>query len=70
MEETAKNYKFYLSFENSVCRDYISEKFWKALNNNIVPVVLGGADYSRVAPPKSYINVMVNIQLTTSLLVL
>uniref|UniRef100_A0A914P3U9 Fucosyltransferase n=2 Tax=Panagrolaimus TaxID=55784 RepID=A0A914P3U9_9BILA len=30
---------FYLAFENSVCKDYITEKFWR-LKDLIVPVVL------------------------------
>jgi glycoprotein 3-alpha-L-fucosyltransferase len=27
--EIIKQYKFYFAFENSNCRDYITEKFWK-----------------------------------------
>lgn len=50
------HYKFYLSFENSICRDYVTEKFFNVLNYNMVPVVYGGADYSAIAPQKSYIN--------------
>lgn len=38
-------YKFYLSFENSVCTDYITEKFFDILKFNIVPVVHGGGPY-------------------------
>ncbi|XP_066584323.1 alpha-(1,3)-fucosyltransferase C isoform X2 [Prorops nasuta] len=50
------NYYFYLSFENSLCEDYVTEKFYNALRYNIVPVVYGGANYTKFAPPGSYIN--------------
>jgi alpha-1,3-fucosyltransferase len=50
------DYKFYLSFENSYCRDYVTEKFYEILSRNVVPVVLGAANYSSLAPPGSYID--------------
>ncbi|XP_058123234.1 alpha-(1,3)-fucosyltransferase C-like [Anopheles ziemanni] len=49
-------YWFYLSFENSLCVDYVTEKLYNALKHTIVPVVFGGADYERFVPPGSYIN--------------
>ncbi|KAJ8302747.1 hypothetical protein KUTeg_019143 [Tegillarca granosa] len=51
-----KRYFFYLSFENSFCRDYITEKAFNPLNNSIVPVVRGGAFYNKYLPLQSYIN--------------
>ena len=51
-------YKFYLSFENSICKEYVTEKFFEMMGRNIVPVVLGGADYTAIAPPHSYINAL------------
>ena len=51
------DYKFYLSFENSLCRDYVTEKLWKILQINVVPIVLGYANYSEILPPHSYIDV-------------
>ena len=54
-----KKYKFYLSFENSLCEDYITEKYWDNLGEaNVIPVVMGGADYTKLAIPGSYINVL------------
>ncbi|XP_069692392.1 alpha-(1,3)-fucosyltransferase C-like isoform X2 [Periplaneta americana] len=50
-------YKFYLAFENSLCNDYVTEKFFRALRYNVVPIVYGGANYHHIAPPMSYINV-------------
>uniref|UniRef100_A0A914HGN4 Fucosyltransferase n=1 Tax=Globodera rostochiensis TaxID=31243 RepID=A0A914HGN4_GLORO len=31
---------FYLAFENTVCPQYVTEKFWNALRSLVVPVVL------------------------------
>ena len=52
-----KDYFFYLSFENSFARDYVSEKPYKILSADTIPVVRGGANYTSRLPPKSYINV-------------
>lgn len=51
------NYRFYLAFENAHCDDYITEKLFRPLQKNVVPVVYGRGDYRSVAPPNSYINV-------------
>ena len=52
-----QQYKFYLSFENSLCTDYITEKFSNALKYGMVPVVFGGGNYSAILPhPRSYID--------------
>lgn len=53
-----KEYKFYLSFENSICTDYVTEKFFEIMNHDLVPIVYGGANYSQLAPPHSYINAL------------
>ena len=42
-----QEYKFYLAFESATCRDYVTEKFFRRMTQGIVPVVFGGADYSR-----------------------
>lgn len=55
-----RDYKFYLAFENSNCRDYITEKFYvNALGRNILPIVMGARpeDYENSAPYRSYIHV-------------
>ncbi len=41
----SKNYLFYLSFENSNCIDYITEKFFTIIRFNIIPIVMGGGEY-------------------------
>jgi alpha-1,3-fucosyltransferase len=51
-----QNYRFYLSFENSLCPDYITEKLYRPLAHGAVPVVYGGSDYSFYLPAGSYVN--------------
>lgn len=57
---TIGNCLFYLSFENSLAKDYISEKLWRnAFEAGVVPVVLGPdrETYEALAPPGSFIHV-------------
>ena len=60
-KEYLRPYKFYLSFENANCQDYLTEKFFTALRTEeVIPIALGGAtrdDYKKAAPPMSYIHV-------------
>ena len=51
-------YKFFLAFENSFCDDYMTEKLLRILElGGTVPVVMGGANYSKLLPPHSVIDV-------------
>ncbi|XP_033758773.1 alpha-(1,3)-fucosyltransferase 6-like isoform X2 [Pecten maximus] len=51
-------HKFYLSFENNHCTDYITEKLYNTYSRFVplVPVVRGGASYSEILPPGTFIN--------------
>ncbi|XP_064489676.1 alpha-(1,3)-fucosyltransferase C-like [Ornithodoros turicata] len=55
-QDIGKDYYFYLAFENSICKDYSTEKLFYPLMNGMIPVVMGGVNYSRLAPPGSFIN--------------
>ena len=46
-EKFEKQYKFYLSFENSLCPDYVTEKFYRSLNFSMIPIVFGDSHYYR-----------------------
>ena len=54
--EAGQKYLFYLAFENSICKDYVTEKLYNLLYHSIVPVVMGGVNYDSILPPHSYIN--------------
>lgn len=53
------DFYFYLAFENSFCEDYVTEKILNALEHFSVPVVYGGANYSRcvLSETKFYNNI-------------
>ena len=51
------SYKFYLAFENSLCEEYVTEKFWQMLDLDVVPVVMGAADYANYLPKDSFLDV-------------
>jgi alpha-1,3-fucosyltransferase len=55
-------YRFYLSFENSNCDEYVTEKLYKVLQMGIqapIPIVMGAKRswYETHLPPKSFIHV-------------
>lgn len=56
VENAGKIYKFYLAFENALCEDYFTEKAFRAIEDNLVPVIYSGAEMSNFLPPNSYID--------------
>lgn len=52
----SREYKFYLSFENSLCKDYVTEKFFLYYSLDVVLVARGGLDYDKALPNETFIN--------------
>lgn len=51
-------YKFVIAFENSICRDYVTEKFYDPLLVGSVPIYLGAPNVDDLVPGDNcYINV-------------
>ena len=55
LDELALTYPFYLAFENSLCRDYVTEKYANVISNGrMIPVVF--AQNTDLYIPHSYID--------------
>ena len=55
-----RNYKFFFAFENSNCKDYVTEKFFHhGIQSESVPIVSGTdrKTYEKLAPGTSFIHV-------------
>nr|XP_053616394.1 alpha-(1,3)-fucosyltransferase C-like isoform X2 [Plodia interpunctella] len=55
-ERLGMNYYFYLSYEDSLDKDYVTDQLLIPLQNNMVPIVYGGANYNMFLPPGSYLD--------------
>ena len=52
-----KGYKFLISFENSVTREYVTEKIWHAYMTQTIPIYYGAPEiYNQVPGAKTFIN--------------
>ena len=59
-DDLIRNYKFFFAFENSNCKDYVTEKFFHhGIQSQSVPIVLGTdrKSYEKLAPKNSFIHV-------------
>ena len=45
------NYKFYLALEAAVCEDYVSERYWLALERGSVPIVWAAPNFTEKFAP-------------------
>ncbi|KAH7694244.1 fucosyl transferase [Aphelenchoides avenae] len=55
-EDILPSYRFYIAFENNVCDEYVTEKFWR-VKKLIVPIVLKASVMRGIAPNNSFIAV-------------
>ena len=58
VRKLVRSYKYFLAFENTECKDYITEKFWIALQRDILPIVKGASfeAYNASGPPNSFLH--------------
>jgi hypothetical protein len=55
----AGHYKFFVSLENTILEDYVTEKFYEGFMTDAVMVYLGAPNAERYAPaPHSFINAL------------
>jgi len=58
LQYLSRFYKFVLVFEPFMCQHYMSDLIWAVLKTNMVPVVFGGVNYSKLLPIGSYIDAL------------
>ncbi|CAH2034414.1 unnamed protein product, partial [Iphiclides podalirius] len=58
LQMLSEEYYFYFAFESAMSEDYVTEIVLHALNHDTVPVVFGGANYTRFLPDGSYLNAL------------
>ncbi|KAI6171175.1 Glyco-tran-10-N domain-containing protein [Aphelenchoides bicaudatus] len=54
MKESLRDYHFYIAFENNVCEDYFSEKYFH-IKDLVLPLVLKDEIYRGKVPANSYV---------------
>jgi hypothetical protein len=58
-QELLASFKYFLAFENRNCTDYITEKIWRSLSKNLIPIVMQPSResfYRNLIPEKSFIH--------------
>jgi alpha-1,3-fucosyltransferase len=58
MRNFERKYKFYLGLENSYCADYVTEKYYRTLRYEIIPIVYGRANYTSLGPSGAFIDIL------------
>uniref|UniRef100_A0AC35U3N5 Fucosyltransferase n=1 Tax=Rhabditophanes sp. KR3021 TaxID=114890 RepID=A0AC35U3N5_9BILA len=53
--EMYEHFYFYIAAENTDCTDYITEKYWKRIRYNSIPIVSVRKIYENHVPPHSFI---------------
>ncbi|KAK6175142.1 hypothetical protein SNE40_013664 [Patella caerulea] len=47
---------FYLSFENALCKDYVTEKFYRYYKYDTIQIVRARINYSEIAPQGTFVD--------------
>ena len=50
--------RYYIAFENTYCLDYVSEKLYRSLLFDMIPIVYGNVDYTAYSPKRSVIDIL------------
>ena len=55
MNTLVKDYKFYIGFENSHCNEYVTEKYFERIIQDLVVITFANRHMDKLAPEKTYI---------------